>query len=71
MSRTKPGTVVASLESGDGTRCIDLFKRDDGTFGFEEYRRDPEDPYGWRDAGYFLTDVYPSQEAAHAAALGV
>jgi len=27
-------------------RCVDVFARPDGTFGFEEFRRDPED-MGW------------------------
>jgi len=29
------------------TQCVDIFRRPDGTFGFEEYRRDPEDGRGW------------------------
>jgi hypothetical protein len=34
-------------------RCVDVFQRIDGTFGFEEYRRDPEDGRGWFAVGYF------------------
>ena len=33
-----------------GMRCVDLFRRPDGTFGYEEFRRDPEDQ-GVVDAG--------------------
>lgn len=67
-----PKTVTASLESRDGTRCIDIFRRNDGgdagTFGFEEYRRDPEDPRGWAQIGFFGGHVYPTEdEALHAA----
>jgi hypothetical protein len=39
--------VVASFNSPAGDHCVDIFLRDDGTFGFEEYRRDPEDMRGW------------------------
>ncbi len=40
-------TVVASFNNAEGNHCVDIFRRDDGTFGFEEYRRDPEDLKGW------------------------
>jgi hypothetical protein len=30
-----------------------VFQRIDGTFGFEEYRRDPEDGRGWFAIGWF------------------
>jgi hypothetical protein len=39
-------TVLASRENAEADRCIDIFVRGDGTFGFEEYRRDPEDAGG-------------------------
>jgi hypothetical protein len=38
-----PIKVLVSLENSAGDRCVDIFARDDGTFGFEEYRKDPED----------------------------
>lgn len=42
-----PNRVVASIESPDGNLCVDIFVRDDGSFGLEEYRRDHEDWRGW------------------------
>ena len=39
--------VLASMTAPEGHLCIDLFRRPDGSFGFELYRRDPEDPNGW------------------------
>ena len=39
-------TVLASPETEDGLRCVDLFRRIDGTFGYEEFRRDPEELAG-------------------------
>ena len=48
LDRTYMATrVVASFDSQAGDYCVDIFLRDDGTFGFEEYRRDPEDMRGW------------------------
>ena len=40
-------TVVASFTNAEGNHCVDIFRREDGTFGFEEYRSDPEDLMGW------------------------
>ena len=32
--------------------CVDLFRRPDGTFGYEEFRREPEDGRGWFAIGF-------------------
>lgn len=59
--------VVRSIQNPSGDRCVDLFERADGNFGFEECRRDPEDPRGWypiRDAG----DAFETADAALEAA---
>jgi hypothetical protein len=42
-----PTRVVASFDSFAGDPCVDIFVRDDGTFGFEEHRRNSEDLRGW------------------------
>lgn len=47
----KDRLVVASLETDDGLRCIDIVRRTDGSFFWDEWRRDPEDPTGWHSAG--------------------
>ena len=39
--------VIQSIETADGDRCVDIFVRPDGSFGFEGYRRDKEDTSGW------------------------
>ena len=48
MSRRidKSWVVLESLETDDGLRCVDLFRRPDGSFGYEEFRRDPEERRG-------------------------
>ena len=42
-----PTRVLRSFNSPEADHCVDIFVREDGTFGFEEYRRDPEDMHGW------------------------
>ncbi len=61
--------VLRSIETVDGGRCVDLFVRPDGTFGFEEYRRDVEDNRGWFAIGHHAGAVFERQEDALAAAL--
>ncbi|MFP4043116.1 MAG: hypothetical protein ACLFTP_00885 [Rhodosalinus sp.] len=50
------------------TVCPDLFRRPDGTFGFEEYRREPEDGRGRFVIGHHGHRVSDSEAAALAAA---
>lgn len=42
--------------------------RPDGTWGFEEFRRDPEDYGLWTPVAYFSHREYPTREAATDAA---
>jgi hypothetical protein len=61
-------SVLASVEDSDGSRCVDFFSRPDGTFGFEEFRRDPEDCGQWTPLRYLSDGVYSSEAGARAAA---
>jgi hypothetical protein len=52
MRSVSPDTAAAmdgilSLEDEDGTRCVDIVPRPDGTYCFKEFRRDPEDGGRW------------------------
>lgn len=49
----KKSLVITSRNSADGLLCVDVFQRADGSFGFEEFRRDPEDASGWYAVGGF------------------
>ena len=60
--------VTRSIEAPDGTRCVDLFCRPDATFGFEEYRRDPEDASGWFPIGFHADAAFATETAALAEA---
>ena len=49
----------------DGDRvCVDVFVRPDGTFGFDEFRRDAEDSQGWFSIGYHGHHVFQSEAEA-------
>ena len=60
--------VFESIENVEHDRCVDLFQRPDGTFGFNEFRRDPEDGGGWTPTGNYSALSYPSRETALSAA---
>lgn len=42
-----PTRVVRSLHNDEVDRCVDIVKNEDSTFGFKEFRRDPEGRGGW------------------------
>jgi len=65
----KTWTVLASLETEDGSRCVDLFRRPDGSFGYEEFRRDPEDQGVWTPVRFASGLSYANREQARAAAV--
>lgn len=62
--------VFDSVENAEHDRCVDLFRRPDGSFGFEEFRRDVEDAGAWTPVAYYSARTYDSVEAALAAANG-
>jgi hypothetical protein len=49
----KSWRVFASVENGEHDRCADFFLRPDGTYGFEEFRRDAEDAGEWTPMQYY------------------
>jgi hypothetical protein len=60
----KSWVVFDSVENGQHDRCVDLFRRPDGSFGFEEFRRDVEDAGTWTPVAYYSRAAYASNEAA-------
>jgi hypothetical protein len=72
MAGRRGGAVVvlASFENDAANRCVDLFVRGDGSYGFEEYRRDPEDGGGWTPVTAFAGLAFPTRGEAVAAARG-
>jgi hypothetical protein len=60
--------VVASYNNDSGEHCVDIFVREDGTYGFEEYRRDAEDLRGWFSLHRHAHRVFATEAAALAEA---
>jgi hypothetical protein len=60
--------VLRSPSTTAVDRCVDVFSRPDGTFGFEEFRRDPEDMGAWTPVAYYSGREFRSEAAAIAAA---
>jgi hypothetical protein len=60
----KSWLILASHQTFEGDRCVDIFKRPEGTFGFEEFRRDPEDMGAWTPVRYFSGREYPAETEA-------
>ena len=56
--------VVRSINNNDQSLCVDIFRRKDKTYGFEEYRRDKETHEGWYKVNSFEDYVYFSEQEA-------
>ena len=61
-------TIYRSVENDEHDRCVDLFSRPDGTFGFEEFRRDEG---GWVPVAHYRGLCFATEAGAIAAAAGV
>ena len=64
----KSWSVLVSYQTDDASRCVDIFSRPDETFGFEEFRRDPEDMGVWTPVSYYSGRVYETVGDANDAA---
>jgi hypothetical protein len=65
----KSWVVFDSIENDQHDRCVDLFRRPDGSFGFEEFRRDVEDAGVWTPVAYHSGATYATKDAALSAAV--
>ncbi len=63
-----PNKVLESLHNSAADRCVDVFVRDDGTFGYEEYRRDYEDGEVWFPLHRYSHQIFRTQDQALAQA---
>jgi hypothetical protein len=57
-------TVFVSVENFEHDRCVDIFSRADGSYGFEEFRRDIEDVGQWTPVHCFSSITYVSSADA-------
>ena len=65
---TVPNKVLKSFQNQAADRCVDIFMRDDGTYGYEEYRRDHEDGRGWFSLHLYSHKIFDAEEHALAKA---
>lgn len=56
--------VVESIEDDTGLLCVDILEMRGRDFGFCEFRRDPDDPYGWRPTGLGYPCILDSTDLA-------
>jgi len=64
----KSWIVFVSVENSNHDRCVDIFSRPDGSYGFEELRRDIEDGGQWTPVQYYSGAIYGSSVLALATA---
>lgn len=60
--------VHLSIEAPGGRLCADIFRRPDGSWGFEEYLADPEDGRGWIVTGFHAALRFETADEAEEAA---
>jgi len=56
----KSWVVFVSVENPEHDRCVDFFSRQNGSYGFEEFRRDSEDGGLWTPVQYYSGVSYLS-----------
>lgn len=56
--------VMRSINLDGEHICVDIFQRTNGTYGFDEFRRDPEDTNGWYSIGHFGNQIFDDADAA-------
>ena len=61
----KKNTVIFSINNDEGNLCLDIFIRENKTFGFEEFRKDPENINGWYKIGNYGDKIYFNQKEAY------
>ena len=64
----KKKLVMRSINNTNESLCVDIFQREDSSFGFEEYRRDLESNEGWYKVGTFGESIFSSQDEAYKSA---
>lgn len=60
----KKTITLNSINNCDKNKCVDIFKRKDNSFGFEEFRRDFESNTGWFCIGNYSDLSFNSDKEA-------
>ena len=65
---SKNHLVAHSVDNQEQSRCVDIIQDLNGMFRFQEWRREPEDIYGWFLVLDSLPKTYPTAMEAIVAA---
>jgi len=60
----KKTITLKSINNYDKNKCVDIFKRNDNSFGFEEFRRDFESNTSWFCIGNYGDLFFNSEKEA-------
>ena len=60
----KKTITLNSINNYEKNKCVDIFKRKDNSFGFEEFRRDFESNTGWFCIGNYSEISFNSEKEA-------
>ena len=57
--------VIRSINNIDESLCVDIFQREDNTFGFDEFRREKETNEGWYKIHSYGHNIYLTEQEAY------
>ena len=63
--KIKDQVVINSINNDDNNLCIDFFIRNNNTFGYQEYRKDPENTSEWYRIGNYDYKVFSNKDDAY------
>ena len=63
--KIKDQVVINSINNDNNNLCIDFFNRNNKTFGYQEYRKDPENISGWYRIGNYDYKVFSNKDDAY------
>ena len=63
--KIKDQVVINSINNDNNNLYIDFFIRNNNTFGYQEYRKDPENISGWYRIGNFDHKIFLSEDDAY------
>ena len=63
--KIKDQVVINSINNDNNSLCIDFFIRNNKTFGYQEYRKDPENISEWYTIGNYDYKVFLNKDDAY------
>ncbi len=63
--KIKDQVVINSINNDNNNLCIDFFIRNNKTFGYQEYRKDPENISEWYKIDNYDYKVFSNKDDAY------